>query len=127
MFQQAEIYFGGSRFGRPSGARFRFPSRFKQLLVSILGKFRGHRNSPVMDPISGPKNGSSGSIFGPQKWVHFWAPEMGSFLGPRNRSLKSVPTKNKKGPKLGPKNWSKFGPQKQDPKNQKNDKSGPQN
>jgi len=77
VFQQAEIYFGGSRFGRPSGARFRFPSRFKQLLVSILGKFRGHRNSPIMDPFLVPKMAVLGpfggprnrSIFGPQKRV----------------------------------------------------------
>ena len=60
-----------------------------------------------------------------QFWVHFWAPEIGPFLGPRNGSLKSVPTKNKKGPKLGPKNWSKFGPKNRTPKIKKMTKRGP--
>lgn len=108
MFQQAEIYFGGSRFGRPSGARFRFPSRFKQLLVSILGKFRGPRNSPIMDPISGTKNDSFWSISGPQKWVHFWAPE----TGPRNQSLLKIRRDQNLAPKIGPNLDPKTGPQK---------------
>ena len=117
MFQQAEIYFGGSRFGRPSGARFRFPSRFKQFLVSILGKFRGPRNSPIMDPISGTKNDSFLFIFGPQKWVHFWPPE----TGPRNQPLLKIRRNQNLAPKIGPNLDPKTGTQ----KSEKNAKLGP--
>jgi hypothetical protein len=77
MSASRNIFFGVQGVVHPSGARFSFVSRFKQCLVSVLSTFWGPRNDPRSGPIFRPKNARFGLIFGPQKWVHFLAPEMG--------------------------------------------------